>query len=196
MAHVHGSTTASSSTTSTSTSSMTMDASQMRMVFFSSLSTPLFSSNWTPTSSGSYAGTCIFLIILSILYRASFAAKHRLEQHWLDKALKRRYVVVAGQSSESETVRTDSKSETALLTTKGAVEDVKVVQRPIASVQPWRFTVDLPRAVLVTTMAGVGYLLMLAVMTLNVGYFLSILAGTFVGELLVGRYAQVEEGHH
>lgn len=37
---------------------------------------------------------------------------------------------------------------------------------------------------------------MLAVMTLNVGYFLSVLAGLFVGELLVGRYAYTEDGHH
>jgi len=29
---------------------------------------------------------------------------------------------------------------------------------------------------------------MLAVMTGNVGYFMSILAGTFLGEILVGRY--------
>jgi hypothetical protein len=30
-------------------------------------------------------------------------------------------------------------------------------------------------------------------MTMNVGYFLSILAGTFVGEVAVGRYAQWDE---
>lgn len=34
---------------------------------------------------------------------------------------------------------------------------------------------------------------MLAVMTMNVGYFLSILGGIFLGEILVGRYAQMEE---
>ena len=34
---------------------------------------------------------------------------------------------------------------------------------------------------------------MLAVMTMNTGYFLSVLGGTFVGELAVGRYAQLNE---
>lgn len=37
---------------------------------------------------------------------------------------------------------------------------------------------------------------MLAVMTLNVGYFLSVLAGLFVGELTVGRYAGMADDHH
>lgn len=33
-----------------------------------------------------------------------------------------------------------------------------------------------------------GVYRMLAVMTMNVGYFLSVLGGTFLGSLLVGRY--------
>lgn len=37
---------------------------------------------------------------------------------------------------------------------------------------------------------------MLAVMTLNVGYFLSVLAGLFLGELAVGRYAALADDHH
>jgi hypothetical protein len=37
---------------------------------------------------------------------------------------------------------------------------------------------------------------MLAVMTLNVGYFLSVLAGLFVGELAIGRYASPIDDHH
>jgi hypothetical protein len=34
---------------------------------------------------------------------------------------------------------------------------------------------------------------MLAVMTMNVGYFLSILGGVFLGELAVGRFVGMEE---
>ena len=34
---------------------------------------------------------------------------------------------------------------------------------------------------------------MLAVMTMNVGYFMSVLAGVFVGSLAVGRYSSIIE---
>lgn len=33
---------------------------------------------------------------------------------------------------------------------------------------------------------------MLAVMTMNAGYFLSVLAGTFIGSMAVGRFATSE----
>lgn len=34
---------------------------------------------------------------------------------------------------------------------------------------------------------------MLSVMTMNVGYFMSVLAGVFIGSLAVGRYSAVPE---
>jgi hypothetical protein len=37
---------------------------------------------------------------------------------------------------------------------------------------------------------------MLAAMTLNVGYFLSVLGGLFLGELILGGNTPPDEGHH
>lgn len=136
-----------------------MDASEMTMAFFNSQTTPLYSANWAPKSTGGYAGTCIFLVILTLIFRSLFAVKHILEQRWSDKAWERRYVVVADKQPVSEQARTDPDLKTAILTANGVEEHVKVIQRPARSIQPWRFSVDLPRALLVTVMTGVGYLL-------------------------------------
>ncbi|KAF1358887.1 low affinity copper transporter [Lizonia empirigonia] len=161
----------------------------MTMAFFTATNTPLYSEAWTPQNTGQYAGTCIFLIVLAITLRGIFTAKSLLEAKALGAAMKRRYVVVAGEKTVLEQ-KDDTSSMTGILTTNGMQEDVRIVSAPVKLVQPWRFSVDLPRAALMMVATGVGYLLMLAVMTFNVGYFLSILAGTFIGELALGRYTQ------
>jgi len=168
----------------------------MTMAFFNSQETSLYSKDWTPSGTAGYAGTCIFLIILSVFYRSLFAMKHILESKWTDEAWNRRYVVVADKQPESERAKRDPDLKTGMLTTNGVEEHVKVLHKPVRGVQPWRFSVDLPRALFVTVILGIGYLLMLAVMTYNIGYFLSILAGIFIGELAVGRFNQVVEAHH
>ena len=50
----------------------------MVMVFFQSVTTPLYSHSWTPAGQGSYAGTCIFLIVLGLVHRVLIAARFLL----------------------------------------------------------------------------------------------------------------------
>ncbi|KAG5298515.1 low affinity copper transporter [Histoplasma ohiense] len=165
----------------------------MVMVFQNIQATPLFSNAWTPRSAGAYAGTCIFLLLLAVLFRALIAVKIQLDRRWAAAAYSRRYVVVAGQTPEAERIQNDPNASTAnLVTSNGVEEKVKVIRRPLNRTPPFRFSVDLPRAALVMVIAGVGYLLMLAVMTMNIGYFMSILAGVFVGDLAVGRFGSSE----
>jgi copper transporter 1 len=165
------------------------------MVFFNAQNTPLWSTSWIPSSSGGYAGTCIFLIFLALTGRMLIFAKTMLENRWRDQAWKRRYITVYGKEALSERIAKGD-SKTAILSENGVEEHVKVIHAAVHQIHPWRFSVDLPRALLVMIMAGIGYLLMIAVMTLNIGYFLSILAGIFIGELAVGRYQHPLDGHH
>src|SRR3954452_21536665 len=67
---------------STSSSSGSMSTS-MTMTFKNSHNTPLFSNAWTPSSSGAFAGTCIFLIVLAVIDRCLIAFKAVMERHWL-----------------------------------------------------------------------------------------------------------------
>ncbi|KAI5921891.1 Ctr copper transporter family-domain-containing protein [Camillea tinctor] len=160
----------------------------MMAVFQNEMATPLYSEAWTPTTAGAYAGTIIFLIVLGVVMRLLFAAKAFAEARWLEAEMNRRYVVVQDKLPVAEQVMRDDASKRAILTENGIEQNVMVVQKNTIHARPWRLSVDPLRALLDTLIAGVGYLLMLAVMTLNVGYFLAVLGGTFLGSLLVGRY--------
>lgn len=131
----------------------------MAMSFFTATDTSLYSEAWTPSSAGAYAGTCIFLIVLAIILRALFTAKSYLDAKAMEAALKRRYVVVADQQPAGDKAFNDASSMDGILTTNGLQENVRVVTAPMKSVQPFRFSVDLPRAAIMTVAAGVGYLL-------------------------------------
>ena len=132
----------------------------MDMTFYTSHTTPLFSAKWAPTSVGSYAGTCIFLIVLALIFRCLLAGKLLLERRWHDQHLQRRYIKIRGKSSESERIDADTDSKDGMLVTAGGVEqDVIVVKNRARPVTPFRLSVDLPRAAYVTVLAGVGYLL-------------------------------------
>ena len=132
----------------------------MQMVFTNSKSTPLYSNSWTPNSTGQYAGTCIFLILLAVTFRSLLAAKHTLELRWSALARNRRYVVVAGRTPESGRIESDPDAkEGSLVTAQGVEERVKVVQATKQPAIPFRLSVDVPRALLTFVIVGVGYLL-------------------------------------
>lgn len=164
----------------------------MSMTFFTSTTTSLYSAMWSPTNTGQYAGTCIFLILLATVFRGLLALRAWKEAAWVDAEFNRRYVTVAGKLPKVQRIASDSDSKRMILTENGVEEDVVVVKKRSMGVRPWRITTDPIRACMDTCIAGVAYLLMLGVMTMNVGYFLSVLAGTFLGSLAIGRYVAFE----
>lgn len=143
---------------------MNMTSMAKSMVFTTDHSTPLYSSAWTPNSTGAYAGTCIFLALLAVLSRLLLAYRHLLEVRWHDKAIQRRYIVLAGDSAQASKALGTSgveKREEATLTTHGVDERVRVIRSSRRGIEtkPWRLSTDVPRSCLYTIQAGVGYLL-------------------------------------
>lgn len=143
---------------SNSTMMSMMSMSDMTMVFYTSTATPLYSSEWMPTSVGQYMLTCIFLIFLAAVLRGLLALKAVQEVRWLDAEFNRRYVVVAGKNLK-EQISQDSDMKKMVLSANGVEEDVFVVAKKTSGVRPWRISTDGPRAALDTIIAGVGYLL-------------------------------------
>lgn len=131
----------------------------MMVAFHNDIATTLYSEMWTPTNAGTYAATCIFIILLAAIFRSLFALKAIQESRWLDQELNRRYVVVNGQRSMPDNLARNSLKDNMMLSANGVEEEVMVVKKKHTHARPWRFTVDPIRAVIDTVIAGVGYLL-------------------------------------
>ena len=122
---------ATSSTSGGMSGMMGMDS--MMMVFFSARNTPLYSSAWMPNGIGQYAGTCIFLIILSVVFRGLMAVRCNFTLLW---------------------TRWTRHNETPMLHREADEIYFKHGGR-----RPWRINESATRAILDTTLAAVSYLL-------------------------------------
>ncbi|KAK1705463.1 Ctr copper transporter [Colletotrichum acutatum] len=146
-----------------STTSHSHGTEPMPVVFHTKMATALFSESWTPRTPGQYAGTCLALIVFTIILRTLIAFKPVLEA-----------TVWAGEHGKSH-LRID--------------EDFAPKEKSSAPT-PCSIFHRVAQCAYEVVIALLGYLLMLAVMSMNLGYFLSILLGVFVGTLCLGGIAR------
>ncbi|KAK0751910.1 Ctr copper transporter family-domain-containing protein [Schizothecium vesticola] len=156
----------------------------MAMTFYESLNTPFLFSSWKPTTTAEYAGTCIALIFFAALLRILISLKSTLERSvWVPRPKAHDHAGGAGGGDPFEAAA------------GGGGSAAKEWERPMTFssesgrfVRAWRATTigtRLGMGAYEAVIVGVGYVLMLAVMTMNVGYFLSVLAGVFLGTCLI-----------
>ncbi|KAI9845267.1 MAG: hypothetical protein M1838_001814 [Thelocarpon superellum] len=126
------------------------------------LATNLYSSSWAPTTTSGYVGTWFFLFILAVTWRGLVRGLKRLDAYYVRK------------------------HESHLILIHGGLDQATRRNTVLA----WRLSVNLPRAALAMVAQGVAYLLMIAVMTMNVGFFFAVIVGYFFGEAFFGRVAQ------
>lgn len=153
----------------------------MVMTFFTSFKTPLFSNDWTPTTKGQYAGTCIFLIALAVILRVLIAVRPVLEGRlWTDGV---QHVTLEGHMGQ----KTETKH----------VSGVQLSMQELGNRwSRWRVNPAAGRATYEVVIGGIAYLLMIAVMTMNLGYFLSVLGGIWLGTFIMGSVAAQTEWMH
>lgn len=90
-----------------------------------------------PMSIGACIGTCIFLVILAVIFRLPIAFKSVLEKRWIDAEVNRRYVVITKKSNTKERISSDSESNSALLTENGVEGDIMVVRKHMKDARRW-----------------------------------------------------------
>lgn len=88
---------------------------------------------WATTSSSSYAGTCIFLVILGVILLFFVSSRSMLEKRWSRRELNRRHVLFLNKESSGLM----DKSET-LLTRNGPEKDIIIIEQPTRARRSWK----------------------------------------------------------
>ncbi|EED17377.1 conserved hypothetical protein [Talaromyces stipitatus ATCC 10500] len=140
-----------SSTSSSTSSDMSGHTMSMVMTFFISARSSLFTTTWTPTNDGQYAGTCIFLIVLAVILRFLLALRPILESRvWSDHAR-----IHGGGHILHDSAQIEQQSIKA-----GGTTSVRQVRYDLSSRWAgWRVNDAAGRATYDFLVAGVGYLL-------------------------------------
>ncbi|KAG8984284.1 hypothetical protein FRB94_006196 [Tulasnella sp. JGI-2019a] len=159
----------------------------------------LWMREWVPSSPGAVSGACLGLIFLAIIERLLSAMHGVMEAWWKRKAnaiLQRKLPSsetrppLSCHDSDEKNGLSDTEAALTRSSSNASNATAAVPRAPIFRVlPPFILSHDLTRAALTTARSAVGYTLMLAVMTFNASFIISILIGVFIGELLFGRFA-------
>ncbi|KAJ7865345.1 CTR copper uptake transporter [Mycena olivaceomarginata] len=134
----------------------------------------LWFAGWVPQSSGALAGACIGLFILTLVERWLAAVRRLMEAHWAD----------AGRAAMKK---------------KGCDEKNKgksTLQRMGLRAPPFIPAHDVMRGAMHALQTLLGFAFMLAVMTFQAAYIITLILGLGIGEMLFGRYGAAASGMH
>jgi len=172
----------------------TSSSSTMMFLHFVPFSDSIWFQEWVPASHGALVGACIGLFILGMLERLFSGMRGVLETYWrrkTDAILYRKYSSTVKLPSFSKSENEFSPLETLESNSTSDVSTI-VVRRLLP---PFILGHELSRAVLRTMQSGVGFAVMMAVMTFNASYIISIMLGIFTGEMLFGRFSSLLDHH-
>ncbi|KAA1466993.1 hypothetical protein DENSPDRAFT_761198, partial [Dentipellis sp. KUC8613] len=152
-------------------SGMTMSMGNMIMYLHFTPGDNLWFLGWAPFKAGAMVGACLGLFMLALLERWLAAIRGVMEVHWQ----KRAQIALSNRLNTLDTKTSQSSSTRSVFSRRSA--------------PPFIFWHEVSRGILQIGQSLLSFLFMLAVMTFQVGFILSIVIGLGVGEALFGRYA-------
>ncbi|KAF9511079.1 hypothetical protein BS47DRAFT_1299408 [Hydnum rufescens UP504] len=144
---------------------------------------------WTPTSHGAISGTCIALVLLAIFDRLLIGVGGILAVYWAPSGHEECH---QSDSREDALPSSDRKSRSQSPEAPGQSGGSSPVRRP----NPFILKNDVPRGIVFFVQSTISTALMLAVMTWNAAYIISIILGLGVGEVLFGRFSTTSVSLH
>ncbi|KAF8338274.1 Ctr copper transporter [Cantharellus anzutake] len=150
---------------------------------------------WTPSSSGAVFGACFGLFLISISERLLNAIRVIMAVEWEKRARLAKSVndSAAPLPTIAQAQQIEPKPSPSPDPSARPAQSVRSIRNHIRQL-PFIPAHDLSRGVLFALQSTFVYLLMLAVMTFNAPFILSIVIGLGVGETLFGRFAAVAPG--
>ncbi|TFK37212.1 Ctr copper transporter family-domain-containing protein [Crucibulum laeve] len=144
---------------------------------------------WVPTSKGAMGGACVGLFLMGIGERLIAAMRRGMESVWNGRA-QREWADRMNRPSTSGSAANEEKPPLKSTTVPASVARQNSITRTITmrTVSPFIASHDITRGVLHALQTALGFSFMLAVMTYNVAFILSLVIGLGVGETLFGRY--------
>jgi len=149
----------------------------------------LYFKSWHPSSHGAIAGASIALVILALLERLLHATRGAMDARWRRSALALNTTLPAGDRAFFWK-KQEKRKESAEVEVIGGTQVSRNAQRS-RTLPPFVLSRDAARGALYSLQASLFYALMLAVMTFQAAYIISIIVGLGLGEVLFGRLAYV-----
>ncbi|KAL5534321.1 hypothetical protein ACEPAG_783 [Sanghuangporus baumii] len=135
----------------------------------------LFFKDIAPSSKGAIAGAAIILFFLAVFERYIVAMRSVMEARWRERAR----ALVQSQVYLQKNPSADSK------TSQASLPPPSVSRRRI--IPPFIWSHDISRGAMHTLQSFLHFALMLAVMTFQAAYVITIIVGLGVGEIVFGR---------
>jgi len=141
---------------------------EMRMFFHVGILDYILFKDWVPRSNAQYAGSWLGIFFFTVMCEFFKLWRSNLEKKWAE-------------------VPDDDEGVPLVTQPPAGFSKFLSFGDPSGNTK-FRASVDIPRALMQCTEVAWSFLIMLVVMTYNVGLFFAVICGVFVGSLLTGRF--------